>query len=469
MRVGKKMRNKITYVRKLDIVLLLFVLVMFIVSIIGIFIVSNKSKSNQEKVVENAVKIQSEGNKEKFVNYIENKIEVLQGIATFPAVTSMDKAEQSELLKGRADEFGFLHLFVVDMKGEGYYIDEDIIREHNGEEFFDNISNGHVYVTEPFYGQDASFMTVCVSIFTENKQKVGTLCGAVALDSLRLILAESDTILDGDLFMVNREGVYISARDMRKVNNKQNIYDEVKSDYKLITQAFNDKVDKTGIISVDGKKYKAQVTYLKNYDWAIVQSVDREKIFDDMKYIDVLRYEALVIVIILIGAVARVTIHWRRSVRKINTDTLTGCNSRAAMEAAIEEADKLVNQDLTLIYLDLNKFKYVNDTYGHEIGDKVLCIYARSLMKIFAKIGFVGRMGGDEFMIILIDINKDKATELCEKLEEVLIEDSKELDFDYTISTSYGVATRLKGSNLSINDLMAEADEMMYKFKEEHR
>ena len=116
-----------------------------------------------------------------------------------------------------------------------------------------------------------------------------------------------------------------------------------------------------------------------------------------------------------------------------------------------------------------NKFKYVNDTYGHEVGDKVLCVYSKSLMKIFGRIGFVGRMGGDEFMVILAGVKKDVALKLCQKLESILVEDSKQLDFDYTISTSYGIATRLKGSYTPIEDLMVEADERMYNFKEEHR
>ena len=139
------------------------------------------------------------------------------------------------------------------------------------------------------------------------------------------------------------------------------------------------------------------------------------------------------------------------------------------MEGLIDAADKTTEQDVTLIYLDHNKFKYVNDTYGHEAGDKVLKIYSKSLRKIFGKIGFVGRMGGDEFMVILTGINKDIAKKLCEKLQEVLAVDSKELYFEYTISTSYGIATRARGSYTSIEDVMVEADESMYKFKEEHR
>ena len=66
---------------------------------------------------------ESQSHKEKFETFIEDKVKLLQGIASFPAVISMSQKKQSELLKNRADELGFLHLFVMDTKGQGFYID----------------------------------------------------------------------------------------------------------------------------------------------------------------------------------------------------------------------------------------------------------------------------------------------------------------------------------------------------------
>ena len=469
MKLGVRLRNKITYIKKIDIAFLLIVFAMFLVLIAGIFVVSNNYKKNQEELIEDAMTLQAGGHKEKFEGFIEDKVELLKGLADFPAVSSMITRKQSELLKNRSEDLGFLHLFVMDMNGTGYYFDEDVTRDQSSEPFFENVKNHHVYITEPFYAPDKTFVTVCVSIFDIKEEKVGSLCGAVKLDSLRMVLAEEEVVLDGELFMVNRDGTYIAARDMQKAYDKKKIYDEEKSDYELVENAFSTKKDQLGIITIEGKTYKAHVTYLKDYDWVIVQCVEMSKIFEGLKYIDVVKYGALIIVVILIGCVMRIALHWRKSQKRISIDTLTGCSSRAAMEALIESADKAVDQDITIIYLDLNKFKYVNDTYGHETGDRVLKVYSKSLMKIFSRIGYVGRMGGDEFMVILNGLSEEVAKRLCKKLEEILVEDSKELDFEYTISTSYGIATRPKGSYTPIEDIMVEADEKMYKFKEEHR
>ena len=469
MMLSVKIRKKITYVKKIDVAFLGIVLVMFLVLIGVIFFVSNNLKENQEIDVENAMKIQSQGYKEKFETFIDEKVELLKGIAKFPMVTCMNTKKQSELLKNRSKDLGFEHIFVMDMEGKGFYIDEGITRDQSDEPFFYNVSANHVYVTEPFYAEKLVITTVCVSIFDIKNEKIGSLCGAVKLDSIRNVLVEADALLEGELFMVNSDGIYVAAKNMKKVYDKQCIYNEEKSDYSLVKKAFEEKKDKTGYITIEGVDYKAQVSYLRNYNWVIIQTVEKAKIYDDVKYIDSVKYAALAVVATLIGCVARIAFHWRRSVQRINTDTLTGCNSRAAMEALIDSVDKEIKKEVTLIYLDLNKFKYVNDTYGHDVGDKVLKIYSKSLMKIFGRVGYVGRMGGDEFMVILTGISKDIAKKLCKKLEEVLVEDSKELDFEYTISTSYGIATRERGSFRAIEDVMVEADEKMYAFKEAHR
>ena len=286
MGIGGRLRNKITYIKKIDIAFLLIVFIMFLVLITGIFVVSNNYKENQEELIEDAMTLQADSYKEKFESYIDDKVDLLKGIATYPAVASMIERKQSEFLKNKADELGFLNFFVMDMEGIGYYFDEDTTRNQSTEPFFENVKNHHVYITEPFYATDKTFVTVCVSIFNIKNEKIGSLCGTVKLDSLRLVLAEEKVVLGGELFMVNREGTYISSRNMQKAYDKQKIYDEEKSDYELVEKAFSTKKDQLGVITIDGKEYKAYVTYLKDYDWVIVQCVEMSKIFEDLKYIE---------------------------------------------------------------------------------------------------------------------------------------------------------------------------------------
>ena len=124
---------------------------------------------------------------------------------------------------------------------------------------------------------------------------------------------------------------------------------------------------------------------------------------------------------------------------------------------------------IMIVYMDLNKFKLINDTYGHDMGDTVLCVFSKVLMEVFAKKGYVGRMGGDEFMIILLNNSEDELEDCCKTIVDKLKEESDKLALKYVISTSYGYATRGKGSDEPLSNIINMADEKMYQYKEEHR
>ena len=237
----------------------------------------------------------------------------------------------------------------------------------------------------------------------------------------------------------------------------------------MIKKAFEEKADQEGIIVQNGIEYQANVTYLEDFDWAIVQCIETEEIFKDLSYIDLWRQSSLIIVFIIILCVVRITLYWHQSDKKINTDTLTGCSSRAAMQNLLDRLEREKQSDIGVIYLDLNKFKYVNDTYGHDVGDQILCIFSDTLVEVFGRAGYVGRMGGDEFIVVLLNIPEDQIAYLCEEVQKRLVEKSKELAFDYTISTSYGFAIRRRGSEDILDDVVTKADERMYCYKENHR
>ena len=78
------------------------------------------------------------------------------------------------------------------------------------------------------------------------------------------------------------------------------------------------------------------------------------------------------------------------------------------------------------------------------------------------------RFQGDEFMVVLLNTKEEEITDLCEKADECLKERGKELEIAFPISTSYGFATRRRGSNEDLNDIVNKADERMYDYKESH-
>lgn len=463
-----KVKHKIQYVKKIDATVLFAVFIMFIVLIAGLWYTTQQYKDKQYYVIEDTMAIISDNQKKQFQEHINDKVKRLQDLATFTEIKGMNESKQSSFIKGRSEEFGFHHIFVMDMEGKGYYFDEGKVRDQKDEPFFQSVRDNHIYITEPFYAEYEAFITVCVSIF-RNSEKVGVLCGAVEVSTMRNVFVETRTVLNGDMVLVNRFGRYMATKDMQKVYNKVTIYDNKEDDYSLVDKAFQEKKDQKGIIIIGGKEHQAHVTYLKSYDWVIIQSIDREEIYEDLKSLDMWAYFSIVIVLTILALVARIALYWNRSEKRINTDTLTGCYSRLAMENLIEKLEKDKRHQVTVTYMDLNKFKLINDTYGHDTGDIVLCTFSKVLIEIFGKRGNVGRMGGDEFMIILLDFSEEKLYELCEKVEERLKEESEKLELKHVISTSYGFATREKGSVEPLLNFINGADEKMYIYKEEHR
>ena len=465
----KQISSKKTYITKIDIAILSIVFVMLVVLLIGLWAGTDEYKSKQLLMIQDTMEVLVEKECVQFENYIEQKYEVLQGLAAYPEIYEMDMVKQSKFIKAHSRKLGFHHLFVISEDGSGFYPETGEYKIQKGEPFYDNVMDNEFYVTEPFYGADATTMTICVSIYDGDYKKCGALCGAVELNVVQELFAENRTIQDGKSYLVNREGRYVAVEDMQQVYEKMSIYDQKDSDYSLVQAAFDEKANQSGTIMEGGTEYQANVAYLANYDWAIVHCIETEKIFKDLRYIDFWKYAALGIVLVIILCVIRIAVFWHKSEKKGETDVLTGCRSRASMEKLLAWLDKEKQSDITIVYLDLNKFKEVNDTYGHDKGDVVLCIFSDVLTEVFGETGYVGRLGGDEFVVVLQNTTEEYVAEMCNEVGIRLKEKSKDLEFGHIISTSYGYATRRKGSRESLDDIITKADEKMYQNKKEGR
>lgn len=451
--------------RALDrcIIIIASVLVLMVLLFFSMYIY--KAEKSQIELIQLMMKQTSENQKAQFESCIDEKVQLLQTLVTYPDIYKMHDDEQKAFIENRSEGLGFHHLFVMDKDGIGYYIDENVYRNQKNEAFFTDVMSNDVFVTEPFYTEYGPVMTVCVSIYNELDDKVGSLCGAVTLDSLQQLTGENEMVLNGKSFVVNKRGNYVTSVNSADLYSQKSIYSSEDSELTLLKTAFKKKSDQEGTLILEGIEYQANLTYLKNYNWVIVQIVPMSEITARYEIMSGLQYVVLFLASALILCIIRIFYCWKMSDRKIYTDTLTKCNSRAACISLIEKLDVCFDYEIGVVYMDLNKFKYVNDTYGHDKGDELLCIFSSVLMKTFGSIGFVGRMGGDEFVAFFVDVSKQEIYALWKKVENELIERSKQLDFSYKITASYGYAARPRGSKESLDVVMQKADEKMYQYK----
>ncbi len=150
-------------------------------------------------------------------------------------------------------------------------------------------------------------------------------------------------------------------------------------------------------------------------------------------------------------------------------DPLTGLTNRLLFHDRLESAIRAAHRhqsSLALLFLDLNDFKYINDTYGHAMGDRVLCMIAGRLEGCVRETDTVARMGGDEFTVLLTNIQSVEA--VYDKVEEIIAAVTAPLGADFgnikTPSCSIGVAC-YPADGEDADTLLSHADDNMYQLK----
>lgn len=147
------------------------------------------------------------------------------------------------------------------------------------------------------------------------------------------------------------------------------------------------------------------------------------------------------------------------------TDGLTGCYNRRSFELQLERDLHLatrMRQPTSLIMLDLDHFKHINDRAGHEVGDVALCMLADSLRAELRAVDTAARFGGDEFVIILPQANTEGAVLVAERLRTRL--EQMEVPGFGKVTSSFGVATYPDHAS-SRDTLVVAADRALYNSK----
>lgn len=152
-------------------------------------------------------------------------------------------------------------------------------------------------------------------------------------------------------------------------------------------------------------------------------------------------------------------------------DFLTHVATKRALVAELDRADDAYTRyqiDFSVCFLDIDHFKMINDTYGHEAGDVILATLGKILKKYARKVDFVGRYGGEEFLVILPNTNLANSVHFADKIRHII----ENFKFIYkkeriNVTISGGVAERKDYKNL--DELVEAADKHLYNAKNNGR
>jgi diguanylate cyclase (GGDEF)-like protein len=287
---------------------------------------------------------------------------------------------------------------------------------------------------------------------TVNGKRVGSLVGTVALDqSLGPRLLRGTSYAPGDRLLVVRGGALVGTHERLTL--------------------------KGDTLRLEGKRFRALFTAIPNGHGTRLLALRNEGAIEASvaPYQERIFYAALgsFIVLLLVSLLfARPILSalgdFRRLASQAATDALTGLANRRSFdeELALEwRRAERVETPLALILADIDDFKRINDTYGHQVGDQVLAKVGELLSERLRQIDFAARYGGEEFAVLAPETDLEGARTLAQRLRKDLAKLRIELPDggDLGVTASFGVAA--KGELRRAEELIASADHALYEAK----
>lgn len=387
--------------------------------------------------------------------YFAEKQRELELLASYPQIYNMDKKEQETFLFEKQWKLGLEDIFVIPAKTEcktRYIQNQDFVEEA--------LVNKNII--KPIYCKKYKVAIGVTTSIYKNGEKVGALCERINILEIKNMLQQNITKTEDIGYVIDKDSILMRAsryknqqdttfRKIYETTLKKEIEEAIKNKTNIATQFIDNK----------GEMYLLNGIYNEQMDWMTVKLTNcknlEENVYRYKKYVNL----ELFFIVISLFAIFYTACRNKKNIKDIKTDNLTKIRNRVAFNL---ETVFFQKRNYALIYLDLNKFKKINDIYGHKKGDEALIIYSNILTNVFKKVGHVYRMGGDEFVVVMTQ-QIEKAEEYCKKINEELNE--IDINIDWELSTSYGIAYGDK--NVNVNKVIEKADQQMYFQKNRNR
>lgn len=164
-------------------------------------------------------------------------------------------------------------------------------------------------------------------------------------------------------------------------------------------------------------------------------------------------------------------LRYQDALRLASIDALTGLGNRAALDAALHRELRLAERhdsDFSLLLIDVDHFKQINDRWGHSRGDRVLCEVGKAISQACRDTDLVYRYGGEEFVVLLSGTAVGGAQVFAERLRGCVQQWMHDAE-DLPVTISIGVSTRKPEGEASIHSLFDRADQALYRAKAQGR
>lgn len=317
--------------------------------------------------------------------------------------------------------------------------------------------------------------------------KDGERQGMIVLDYLASsIMDHFEASVSGssrEWYLLNHEGYYLVSPNERETwgfmypnrENQSFKHQNPSVFHKMIKEPKGDLFDKGDLIIYKEVNFPASWNTKTDEHLIIMTKYPKEKIHVLLLPLKLRTFLGTIVIIFGIFIIYQVlmkmtkqSIEYQKTLEKlVSEDSLTKVGNRFKCHQVMEE--KIVKKKpFTLCYIDMDRFKQVNDTYGHAVGDELLIYLAEQFQKVVIGKGEVFRLGGDEFAILLNRTDEGIKQEIAKALtgifqEPIYIEGNH---CDVFISVGYSEYPK---DGDTIDTLMTRADKQMYEVKSTHR
>lgn len=418
---------------------------------------------------------------------IEVQYGYLESIAAyFSDKETLDAEENIELLRAVYEGSTLERLAVFDSDGTATY-DTGEKKQVANRDYFIEAMQGHRWLSDPLESivDGKTRVILSVPIWRED-EVIGVLGGSYDVGMLSHVLFEDIYDGAGYCLIVTGDGTIVSYDgdpQFRKIQPEDNFfeyYSRMKfsggTSLQKIKEDFAAK--QTGCVKFSLEDDVRYISYapLGLNDWVMCYVVPLRTAQNDYQFIqhyEVLLFTGLVAaIVILLFYFFRVNTRSRRALlRDAQEDSLTGVYNKKSAEERIESylASGQQKGMQVLLMLDIDKFKEINDVYGHPAGDEVLRNVGALLQRQFRGDDIIGRIGGDEFIILMKNCNGEadvshKAEELCKMFRELRIPEWPEI----RLTCSMGLSFAPEHGN-TYRELYRSADQALYQTKQRGR
>ena len=366
--------------------------------------------------------------------------------------------------------FGYQMVFAVCDASKAYYTYDGISK------YVDTEKNEHDIWYQLFLKEgkhydldvdtdEANHWELSVFVNTEITDENGNflgICGVgVEMTGLQKLLKQFEDKYNVKINLIDKEGLIQVDSDTKRIEQE------------YLEHSYLEHVDSSEFYYEEGPETSRMTKYMEDLDWyLVVEDYDPDK----MNVLELTTSSIIIFVIglMMMGIVFSVIYIRERKAskelmerRKISiTDDMTGFFNRRAYE---EDCTKILENNsvskITIIMMDVNGLKTVNDTLGHMAGDELIIGAAKCIQTAMGEFGKVYRTGGDEF-VALLECTKDQLNDMLQTFGHIT--DSWKGNYQCGLSISKGIVVGKEHEDLTIDEMKELADKLMYEDKDEY-